>query len=427
MHVDTDKVNPVSFGYYLERSGYTIGYFGKHMNQAPAKPPPGFNCSTCWYFANGGGKDGEPGGYLNATFNDYAGAGLGDVGSVQGRYTGNTNGEYSGYTTAVIANKSITWLHKVAKLDKPWMLTVAPKAPHVPSTPAPWYADRYADRNAPRDPAYNASAELLSNFHWLIAQQPPITTKQGSEIDDLFRKRWQTLLSVDDAIAGVHATVEALGQLDNTYWFVTSDHGYNLGQHRLPSCKLNVYDHDVRIPMVIAGPGILPGTRFSFPASNVDVAPTMMGLAGVQGVMTMDGRSVAPQLIDPADPAVPEATRSHVLEERRGGNEWRDFHLIEYNSLGSVVRTGHLVDDPQSNTYRAIRSVRGRFGNILYAEFTALTDFRTYNNVSAREFFDLDADPHQLHNIISQQSPALLNELHELVASEFVCHGTTCR
>lgn len=50
---------------------------------------------------------------------------------------------------------------------------------------------------------------------------------------------------------------------------VVADHGYNLGQHRLPSCKLNVYDHDIRIPMVIRGPGIKADQTFEFIGSNV--------------------------------------------------------------------------------------------------------------------------------------------------------------
>lgn len=49
----------------------------------------------------------------------------------------------------------------------------------------------------------------------------------------------------------------------------------------------------------------------------------------------------------------------------------RDHHWVEYNSLGSVTRTGHLVDDPNSNTYRALRFFGSKeHGNTLYAEFT---------------------------------------------------------
>ena len=49
MHVDENKVNPVSFGYHLGQAGYTVGYFGKHMNSCPKLPPPGFDCPTCYW------------------------------------------------------------------------------------------------------------------------------------------------------------------------------------------------------------------------------------------------------------------------------------------------------------------------------------------------------------------------------------------
>jgi hypothetical protein len=98
MHVDETKVFPVSVAQYLGRAGYTNGYFGKNLNQCPNKPPPGWDCPTCYWFANGGGKDVEPGGYLNATFNDYSQWPQ----SVNGTYRADTTGEFGGYTTAVI-------------------------------------------------------------------------------------------------------------------------------------------------------------------------------------------------------------------------------------------------------------------------------------------------------------------------------------
>jgi N-acetylglucosamine-6-sulfatase len=112
------------------------------------------------------------------------------------------------------------------------------------------YATLFSDKEAPRTPNYNASAVDLADHHWLIAQQDIITESQAVTIDELFRNRWRTLVSVDDAIAAMVATITDLGLIDSTYFFSTSDHGYQLGQMRLPSCKLNVYENDIRIPMV---------------------------------------------------------------------------------------------------------------------------------------------------------------------------------
>lgn len=432
MHVDTNKVNPVSFVAHLAKANYTAGWFGKHMNACPHSPPPGFDCPSCYWFANGGGRDNEPGGYVNASFSDFKG-GVPVSGTryhkKPGTYKADTTGEFAGYTTSIIANKSIEWLKGVADGPQPFFLAVASKGPHVPSTPAPWYRSAFSDHKAPRTPDYNASKEQLADHHWLIAQQGPITSEQGDEIDELFRNRWRTLLSIDDAIEGMIATLDDLGVLDSTYFFITSDHGYNLGQHRLPSCKLNVYDHDIRIPMVIRGPGIKAGAAFDFPASNVDVGPTILGLAGLDGYAvspSMDGRSIVPFLVDQHDAKVLAATRQHLAAER--DLAWRTHHFVEYYSLGSVKRTGHLVDDPKSNTYRALRFTTGGpvgSGNMLYAEFTALSDynFTDYNFV---EIFDVEKDPHQLKNLASSTDTATKKRLHDMLQAQWECQGKNC-
>ena len=180
-------------------------------------PQPGFDCPTCYWFTNGGGS------YFNATFSDYSTWPQ----SVNGTYKANTNGEYAGYVTSVIANKSIEWVRQVAPLGKPFIVAVASKAPHVPSQPAPWYAEgTFIDAlSAPRTPDYNASAETLKNHHWLIRQQGPITTKDADDIDELFRNRWRCLLSVDDAVAAYVSVLDELKLTNSTYLFITSDHG----------------------------------------------------------------------------------------------------------------------------------------------------------------------------------------------------------
>ena len=247
------------------------------------------------------------------------------------------------------------------------MVAIGNRASHAPFEPAPWYgqgnaASAWIDNlTAPRTPDYNASCP---DFHWLVAHQKPLTAAEAAETDNVFRNRWRALMSVDDGVAGLVAAVEDIGATDKTYFFVTSDHGWNLGQHRLPGGKHNVYDHATRIPMVIKGPGIAPGSTFAFPASNVDVAPTLLGLAGMDELAAhMDGRSIVPLIVDPADPTVAPATRAHIARHRArqahaaaaaaaaGGTPpgsssvgllesklskpWRTFHPIEFYALGN--------------------------------------------------------------------------------------------
>lgn len=465
MHANTSVVNPNSFGAVLGKAGYTLGYFGKHLNQCPHEPPPGWDCPTCGWFANGGGTDAEPGGYLNATFSHFMGGvavGPDEYHEEAGTYRANTNGEHAGYTTSLIANLSIAWLqHTAAASNKPWMVTVAPKACHIAAEPAPWYKrGTYIDAlAAPRTPAYNASKEQLADHHHLIANQDIITQEQGALIDELFRDRWRTLLSVDDAVAGVVSAVRSLGAFDSTYFLVTSDHGYNLGQHRLPSCKLNVYDHDIRIPMLIAGPGVRPGA-FSHIGSNVDVAPTLLDLAGLPVAADMDGASLAPLLVDHTHAKTPRATKVRLAEvaaevaaARRlmqvegpavaaaavaaddaddadavhaaAVAAWRDVHFVEYYSLGDTERTGHLVDELSSNTYRALRFVgSAEHGNFLYAEFTSIDNWN-FNDTSQffYEAYDVSKDADQLDNIYHDLDATTQKALAAQLEKQWQCKG----
>ena len=148
MHVDEEKVNTVSFAYYLQAAGYTSAYFGKHLNQCPPKPPPGFACPTCRWFAYGGdtAPGGRGGGYVDSAFFDYVGGVAAPTTDayheVAGIYKANhTWDEHAGYSASIVGNKSIEWVRKVAKLGKPWMVTIGNRASHAPFTPAPWYAE----------------------------------------------------------------------------------------------------------------------------------------------------------------------------------------------------------------------------------------------------------------------------------------------
>merc|ERR1712137_209411 len=128
----------------------------------------------------------------------------------------------------------------------------------------------------------------------------------------------------------------------------------------------------------------------------------------------MDGRSIAPFLVDARDPAVLPATRAHVSStgSASGGDSWRTHHFVEYYSLGNVERTGHLVDDPHSNTYRALRFTSGGpvgSGNMLYAEFTAVA-YWNFTNYTFVEVFDVQKDPYQLNNLASE-IPSLTKQM----------------
>merc|ERR1712139_455730 len=120
-------------------------------------------------------------------------------------------------------------------------------------------------------------------------------------------------MSVDDVIGDVIKTVDELGLSDSTYFFYSSDHGFQLGQFNIPMDKRQVYEWDTKIHLLARGPGIKHGSSFAMPGTQVDIAPTLLGLAGVKKPSTMDGHSIAPFLLD-AKQEILVSTHQHLLD-----------------------------------------------------------------------------------------------------------------
>ncbi|TWU09979.1 sulfatase-like hydrolase/transferase [Allorhodopirellula heiligendammensis] len=102
--------------------------------------------------------------------------------------------------------------------------------------------------------------------------------------------------NIDIQIQRVLGKLEEMGELDNTYIFYCADHGMAIGRHGLQG-KQNLYEHTWRIPMVVKGPGIAPGTRAPGNIYLLDVLATMCDLAGIDAPKTSEGKSFRPVLM----------------------------------------------------------------------------------------------------------------------------------
>lgn len=250
---------------------------------------------------------------------------------------GSWHGNASTYTTAVVGNASMSWLKKVAHGPRPFFAYIAPKACHEPFTPAPWYSahwDPSWPSQEPRPVSWNCSAESRSNHHGNIATQPMISESCAGFVTESFQNRWRTLMSVDDVISDVVGFIEAEGLAGNTYFLYSSDHGFQLGEFNILIDKRQMYDHDVRIHLLARGPGIEAGSTFAFPGTQVDMAPTWLGMAGLAKPTGMDGRSIVPLIVDAEAPGVPTQTKAHIAQVAPHGAgayaaAWRDHVFIE--------------------------------------------------------------------------------------------------
>ncbi|KAG7274029.1 hypothetical protein CRUP_030751, partial [Coryphaenoides rupestris] len=129
-------------------------------------------------------------------------------------------------------------------------MMLSPPAPHAPWTAAPQYQKEFSDVKAPRDGSFNKPAV---DKHWLLRQPAnPMVSSSVDFLDDVYRKRWQTLLSVDDMVEQLVKKLNDTKQLNNTYIFYTSDNGYHTGQFSLPIGGRQLYEFDIRIPLMDA-------------------------------------------------------------------------------------------------------------------------------------------------------------------------------
>src|SRR5262249_3634641 len=131
---------------------------------------------------------------------------------------------------------------------------VAPYVPHLPATPAPRYADAFPGVQAPRTPPFNR-ADMRAERQWL-QNRPLLGNQQISTIDQVYRRRLQSMLGVEDMVQNVVDALQKTGQLDNTYIVFTSDNGFHLGQHRLPPGKQAAFEENIHVPLIVRGPAV---------------------------------------------------------------------------------------------------------------------------------------------------------------------------
>ncbi|MBI1349330.1 sulfatase-like hydrolase/transferase [bacterium] len=151
--------------------------------------------------------------------------------------------------------------------------------------------------------------------------------------------------NIDIQIGRVLDQLREMGELDNTYIVYTSDHGIAIGRHGLQG-KQNLYEHTWRVPMIVSGPGIQPGSRAAGNVYLLDVLATLCDLAEIAAPESNEGLSFKPVLMGQT-PVVRDVmygvycggTKPGMRSVRRG-----DWKLIEYDVLDGQVRQTQLFN-----------------------------------------------------------------------------------
>ena len=262
------------------------------------------------------------------------------------------------FEDAYIGRRAAEWIDSVPD-DFPWNYFVSFVGPHDPFDPPTEYADRYRDAAVP--PAIRSDSAGKSR----LAQQRDLGLG-GDEVAVTRRQYCALIELIDDQVGLMLDAVERRGQLDNTLIVFASDHGEMLGDHGIYT-KSVPYEPAVRVPLIVAGPGIEGGRVSDALVELIDLNPTICDLAGLPPQENIDARSLGPVLRGET-----ETHREDTVCAIRG------FRLIR-------TATHKLIDN---------------FNDII-------------------ELYDLQTDPNETRNIAAD-NPALVRQLTARLRDRFI-------
>ena len=330
---------------WLQSAGYRTALIGKYLNDYESLPegyiPPGWNE---WHtFVS---KDPNKDFYYGYTFND------------DGKVTRH-GAEPEDYSTDMLNKKAIDFIKQT---DGPFFLMLNFYAPHQPYISADRHKDLFkTDAEVTHNRPKNFLEEDVSDKPAWVQEIDP---QNPDYIDKVYERMLRTLMSVDDSVGQVVATLDQEGIRDNTLIIYMTDNGMALGENRVFG-KACPYDTCIHIPFVVSYPDKISASRVDPNLIlNIDIAPTLTDLAGIPNISTYDGQSFLKLLSDPA-------------------SAWREGFLIE-----------QYQDDPEEGGMTALvpSYIGYRTKEWKYVEY----------ETGEHELYDLLNDPFELNNLSAQ-------------------------
>lgn len=288
---------------------------------------------------------------------------------------GNITGphDYHGYVDDVVTDKALEWLKQ--KREKPFCLLLWFQAPHAPFYRARRHLDLYNGVSIAKPATFDDDRNDYAGKPRCFAEayNKIGTTLLGSDcprsLEELVKDYCAGLVAVDENIGKVFNWLTESGQLDDTAILHSSDHGFFLGEWRMYD-KRFMHEPSIRVPTMIRYPKMFPAGRVvDEMVLNLDIAPTLLEIAGVEIPKNMQGRSMV-KLAKGGDPG------------------WRKDWLYEYYEYPG---------SQQVKPHRGVRTERYKF-------------IHYYQDPEEFEMYDLQKDPGERNNLYSDAKHAGLRK-----------------
>jgi len=189
------------------------------------------------------------------------------------RYTGEQ------FSTELFADAAIRLLREYDR-PAPFFLYLAFTAPHDPRTPPPEYAALYDPEQIPLPPNFMPEHPFDNGEQHIRDEELAPFPRTPEEVRRHIAGYYGMISHLDAQIGRILEALAATGQAERTIVVYTADHGLAVGQHGLLG-KQNLYEHSVRVPAILRGPGIPAGRRVRALAHTPDLFPTLCDLAGI--------------------------------------------------------------------------------------------------------------------------------------------------
>lgn len=296
---------------------------------------------------------------------------------------------YDGYVDDVVTAQALRWLEH--RGDKPFCMFLWFWSPH-----APFYRDRkdldlYNGVKIPKPSTFDDDLKGYpgKSSAFVQANNKIGTTTLGNDdprtLEELVKDHYAGVVNNDEHVGNVMNVLQRTGKMDDTAVMLSSDHGFFLGEWRCYD-KRFMYEPSIRVPLMFHYPRMIqPGSVCEKMALNVDIAPTMLELAGIKAPQPMHGTSLV------------------TLLKGKKPHDWRRDWLYEY------------FEYPEAEHVRPHRGVRtDRYKLIHYHKVTE------YPGLPEEfELYDLQQDPHELVNLHGQPryrvlTQQLLDRIQEL-------------